>query len=78
MESTVLTLRVSRHTKDRLHKLAQATKRSKSFLAAEAIQRYLDAEAWQVAGIEKALLEADAGQFASDEDLAAVMKKHAG
>ena len=76
MESTVLTIRVSPDTKDQLDKLAQATKRSKSFLAAEALERYLEVEAWQVAEIRKALQEADAGDFASEEDLAAVMKKH--
>jgi predicted transcriptional regulator len=76
MESTVLTIRVSPETKDQLDKLAQATKRSKSFLAAEAIDRYLEVEAWQVEEIRTALQEADAGDFASDEDLAAVMKKH--
>lgn len=76
MESTVLTIRVSPDTKDQLDKLAQATKRSKSFLAAEAIDRYLEVEAWQVEEIRTALQEADAGDFASDEDLAAVMKKH--
>lgn len=76
MESTVLTIRVSPDTKDQLDKLAQATKRSKSFLAAEALERYLEVEAWQVAEIKKALREADAGDFASEEDLAAVMKKY--
>ncbi|MCM0044005.1 MAG: ribbon-helix-helix protein, CopG family [Burkholderiaceae bacterium] len=76
MESTVLTIRISPDTKDQLDKLAQATKRSKSFLAAEAIDRYLEVEAWQVEEIRTALQEADAGDFASDEDLAAVMKKH--
>jgi predicted transcriptional regulator len=76
MESAVLTIRVSPDTKDQLDKLAQATKRSKSFLAAEALERYLEVEAWQVAEIRKALHEADAGDFASEEDLAAVMKKH--
>ena len=39
MESAVLTLRVDTKTKTKLDKLAEATKRSKSFLAAEAIER---------------------------------------
>jgi len=41
MESTVLTLRINIDTKDKLDRLAAATHRSKSFLAAEAINRYL-------------------------------------
>ena len=42
MESSVLTLRINNDTKDKLDKLASATHRSKSFLAAEAINRYLE------------------------------------
>jgi len=39
MESSVLTLRVSAKTKSQLEKLAAATNRSKSFLAADALER---------------------------------------
>ena len=77
MESTVLTLRVNTKTKAKLDKLAEATKRSKSFLAAEAIERYLDVEAWQIREIKQALKEADAGDFVSDAELADIVKKHA-
>ncbi len=42
MESSVLTLRVSAKTKSQLEKLAAATNRSKSFLAAEALERYIE------------------------------------
>ncbi|MEI8362350.1 MAG: ribbon-helix-helix domain-containing protein [Betaproteobacteria bacterium] len=42
MESAVLTLRINTDIKDKLDKLALATHRSKSFLAAEAINRYLE------------------------------------
>jgi predicted transcriptional regulator len=77
MESTVLTLRLSSETKEQLDKLAIATQRSKSFLAAEAINRYLEVEAWQISEIETALKEADAGDFASSEDLALLAKKYA-
>lgn len=78
MESSVLTIRVSPETREQLEKLARATQRSKSYLAAEAIDRYLALEAWQVTEIEQALREADAGEFASGDELAAVLKKHAG
>ena len=77
MESSVLTLRVSAKTKSQLEKLAAATNRSKSFLAAEALERYLELEAWQIKEIKQALKEADAGEFASDKDLAKAIKKYA-
>ncbi len=77
MESAVLTLRINTDTKDKLDKLASATHRSKSFLAAEAINRYLEIEAWQISEIELALVEADAGDFASDAQVALLAKKYA-
>ena len=78
MESAVLTLRVNNETKDKLDKLASATHRSKSFLAAEAINRYLEIEALQIAEIEQAMIEADKGDFASDEQVTALAAKYAG
>lgn len=78
MATTVLTLRIPEETKAKLDKLAKATHRSKSFLAEEAIARYLELEAWQVGEIEQAILEADRGDFAPPSDLANLLKKYAG
>ena len=78
MQSAVLTLRVDTKTKAKLDKLAEATKRSKSFLAAEAIERYLEVEAWQIKEIKQAIKEADAGDFVSDAEFAKIVKKYAG
>jgi predicted transcriptional regulator len=78
MDTAVLTLRVPVEVKQQLDKLADATHRSKSWLAGEAIQRYLDLEAWQIGEIQQALQEADAGDFASDEELEALKVRHAG
>lgn len=46
MATAVLTFHVPEEIKAKLDKLAQATHRSKSFLAEEAIARYIDLEAW--------------------------------
>ena len=78
METSVLTLRLNNETKDKLDKLANATQRSKSFLAAEAINRYLEIEAWQIAEIEQAVIEAEQGDFASDAQVNALAAKYAG
>jgi predicted transcriptional regulator len=77
MDTAVLTLRVPIDVKQQLDKLADATHRSKSWLAGEAIQRYLDLEAWQIGEISQALSEADAGDFATDEEMAAMKAKYA-
>ncbi|MCC7310143.1 MAG: ribbon-helix-helix protein, CopG family [Sulfuritalea sp.] len=78
METTTLTLRVPIEMKERLDKLADATNRSKSYLAGEALRQYIDLEAWQIGEIQQALKEADANDFASDAEIDAVVKKYAG
>ena len=77
MESTVLTLRIPVEIRDRLDKLSDATHRSRSYLAGEAIRQYLDLEAWQIGEVQQAISEADAGDFASDDEVEAAVKKYA-
>lgn len=76
--SEVMTVRVEPEVRQRLEKLAKATARTKSFLAAEAIRLYLDINEWQIGEIENGLREADAGMFASDEEVSAVFAKQRG
>lgn len=78
METTTLTLRVPATVKEQLDKLADATHRSKSYLAGEAIRQYLELEVWQIGEIQQALKEADADDFASDDEVNAAVKKYAG
>ncbi len=68
--STTMTIRLEDEVKNRLDVLAEATQRSKSFLAAEAIKAYVESNEWQIAEIQTALIETDAGDFASDGDVA--------
>jgi predicted transcriptional regulator len=73
--STTMTVRLEDHVKNRLDVLAEATQRSKSFLAAEAIRFYVENNEWQIGETQAALNEADAGDFASDKDVAKLAKK---
>jgi predicted transcriptional regulator len=73
--STTMSIRLEDEVKDRLDHLAQATQRSKSFLAAEAIRVFVETNEWQIVEIRAALKEADAGDFASDKDVAALARK---
>ena len=73
--SDVMTIRVDRKTKYRLEKLAKAMDRTKSYVAAEAIRSYIELNEWQISEIKSALKEADAGDFASEKEVQAVMKK---
>ncbi len=73
--STTMTVRLEDEVRDRLDQLAEATQRSKSFLAAEAIRAFVETNEWQILEIRAALREADAGDFASDKDVAALSRK---
>ncbi|MFU8764446.1 MAG: CopG family ribbon-helix-helix protein, partial [Haliea sp.] len=64
-----MTIRLDDDLKDQLEKLAAATQRSKSFLAAEAIREFIELSAWQVHEIQQALKEADDGNFASEGEI---------
>ncbi len=74
-QSSTMTIRIEADLKARLDKLADATRRSKSFLAAEAVREYIELNEWQLEEIQKAVTEADAGDFASDESVNAVFGK---
>ena len=73
--TTTMTVRLPEEVKERLDRLAQTTERSKSWLAADAIVEYLRRQEWQVAEIEHGIQEADAGDFADAEEVAAVFAK---
>ena len=48
-----LSIRIGSDTRKRLDALARETKRSKSFLAAEAIAQYVELEEWQLSKAEE-------------------------
>jgi len=69
-----LSIRIDSETKERLEALARRSKRSKSFLAAEAIAAYVEAEAWQIGEIEAGIAELDSGQGVSHEKVSKWLK----
>lgn len=68
-DSTVLSIRIDKSVKDRLAKLASSLKRSQSFLAAEAIEEFVDVQEWQIAGINEALEALDRGEGIPHDDV---------
>jgi len=68
--SSTMTIRLEDGIKNRLDQLANVTQRSKSFLAAEAIAAYVDTNEWQLGEIQAALTEAEARDYATDQDMA--------
>jgi len=75
MVTTTLSIRIPTETRAQLDRLAEATGRTCSLLAAEALNAYLEREAWQVAEINAALAEADARDFATDEEVRQTMAR---
>ena len=67
-DSTVVTARIDAVLKSRLDALARSTKRSKSYLAAEAIAAYVALNEWQIGEIEAGIAELDAGSGISEEE----------
>jgi len=74
-ESTTISIRLEAAVKERLDHLADATHRSKSFLAAEAIRTFVELNEWQIHETRAALQEADAGDFAKPSDVNKVLGK---
>ena len=74
-ESSVLTLRLDAKLKSQLDRLSKSMNRSRSFLAAQAIQEYVSVNEWQIGEIKKALVEADQGDFASDKEMQQTIRR---
>ena len=73
--STTITVRLDDDVKDRLDQLAGATRRSKSYLAAEAIRRFVEINEWQIQEVRAALAEAKASDFATDKEVQVLARK---
>jgi predicted transcriptional regulator len=66
-DTTVITTRINARLRERLEALARSTKRSKSFLAAEAIAAYVELNEWQIGEIAAGLAELDLGEALSEK-----------
>jgi predicted transcriptional regulator len=71
------TIRLDETTIEALDRLARQTDRSRSWLAARAVEEYVALNAWQVGKIEEGIAAADAGDFASDSEIRRIRAKHA-
>ena len=61
-KTETLTIRMTPETKAKLDSIARSTRRSRSFLASEALAFYVESEAAIVEGIVQAMAELDAGE----------------
>jgi RHH-type transcriptional regulator, rel operon repressor / antitoxin RelB len=66
-DTAVITTRIDVALKAKLEPLGRSTKRSKSFLAAEAIAAYVEINEWQIAEIMAGIKELDSDEALSEE-----------
>ena len=66
--STTMTIRLAPEVKEKLGRLALDTRRSRSFLAAEAVGAYVDRELAIIGGIQRGLADVEADRMVSHED----------
>lgn len=74
--SVTVTARLSEETAEKLALLAQHTKRSKSFLVAEAIEAYVKHESAFVEAVLEGIASADRGELIDHADMMKRMRAH--
>ena len=75
MGNANVTARLDPETKEKLDLLAKSTARSKSFLISEALRAYVKEQAWQIQAIKEGVKQANAGDFASNEEIRSTFRK---
>ena len=68
-KTATLTIRMTPKTKAQLDLIAKSTRRTRSFLASQALAHYAESEAEIVAGIEQAIAEMEAGEGIAHEEV---------
>lgn len=76
MTAKTINVRVPESLYTQLQELAEATARTKSFITLKALEGYVENESWQIRDIYKGIEEADAGQFATPEEVNTVFAKY--
>jgi len=74
MSTTTMTIRVSEDLKERLDRLAADTRRSRSFLAAEAVEAYVARELAIVDGINAGINDVAGRRTVAHDDAMAELK----
>lgn len=75
VETTLISVRIPKDVAKRLAELAEATDRSKSYVAGQAIEEYLTLHEWQVKAIRQGIAEADAGKLMRHEEAVKRIKR---
>ena len=75
MSKENITFRIDSDKKAALDAIATGMNRDRSYILNEAVAAYLEMYQWQLEEIQKGIAEADAGDFASDEEVKATFAR---
>jgi RHH-type transcriptional regulator, rel operon repressor / antitoxin RelB len=78
LKDSQVSVRLPNDLKDKMEAYAVLTGRSKSYVAMEALSVYLEGRIPQIEDLKAAVQEADQGEFASDDEVGAVLAKYSG
>jgi predicted transcriptional regulator len=70
-----VTFRLDAEKRAELDAVAKALDRDRSYVLNEAVGAYLEVHRWQLAHIHESIRQADAGEFAADEEVAAAFDR---
>lgn len=76
MTAKTINVRLPETLYNQIEELAKATARTKSFLTIDALTNYVQRESWQIRDIHEGVAEADAGEFATEDQVKAVFAKY--
>jgi len=75
MSKENITFRLEREKRVVLDTIAAGLDRDRTYVLNEAVDLYLEVYQWQIAEIEAGVAEADAGDFATEEEVQTVFAK---
>jgi RHH-type transcriptional regulator, rel operon repressor / antitoxin RelB len=74
-KTALMSVRMPEGLAERLENLAKATERSKSYLAALAIEEFVAVQEWQVQAIQEGVSEAEAGKVVGRDEALKELKR---
>lgn len=75
MSKENITFRLENEKRVMLDAIAAGLDRDRTYVLNEAVDLYLEVYQWQIAQIKAGLAEADAGEFATDEEVQSVFTR---
>ncbi len=76
MGTDSFTVRTDKKNVKKLDAIASRLDRSRNYIVNEAIENFLEIEAWQIERTLRGIKDADEGRFASDEEMERVFNKY--